>query len=135
MQDVKHNIDSLALMNVSIDFDELSIRVLNELGSAYSHISHTLQARDTLVTFKELFEHLIGYEGQMKILLPSALPASTLFFAFVTSFGSLSRRQSNNHGGKTHNRYQQSWNVPTTQLRQYQPTPTPLSSWHPAPPP
>ena len=40
MQDVKHNIDFLALMNVFIDFDELSIRVLNGLGSTYSHISH-----------------------------------------------------------------------------------------------
>ena len=35
MQYVKHNIDSLALLNVSIDFDELSIRVLNGLGPAY----------------------------------------------------------------------------------------------------
>ena len=56
MQDAKHYIDFLALMNVSIDFDELSIRVLNGLGLVYSHISHALQARDTPVTFKELFE-------------------------------------------------------------------------------
>ena len=37
-----HNIDSLALMNVSVDFDELSICVLNGLGSASSNISHAL---------------------------------------------------------------------------------------------
>ena len=61
MQDVKHNIDSLALMNVSIDFDELSIHVLNELGIASSHISHAIQARETSVTFKELFERLLSY--------------------------------------------------------------------------
>ena len=62
MQNVKHNIDSLALMNVSIDFDELSIRVLNGLGLAYSNISHALQARATPVTFEELFEQLLSYE-------------------------------------------------------------------------
>ena len=59
MQDVKHNIVSLALMNVSIDFVELSIRVLNGLGLAYSNISHALKARVTLVTFEESFEQLI----------------------------------------------------------------------------
>ena len=42
IQYVKHNIDSLALMNVLVDFDELSIRVLNKLGPAYSNISHGL---------------------------------------------------------------------------------------------
>ena len=59
MQDVKHNIDSLTLMNVSVDFDELSIRVLKGLGLAYSNISHALQAQETLVTFEELFEQLL----------------------------------------------------------------------------
>ena len=56
MQDVRHNIDSLALMDVSVNFDELSIIVLNGLVLAYSHISHALQARDTIITFEELFE-------------------------------------------------------------------------------
>ena len=56
MEDVKHNIDSLALMNVSVDFDELSIHVLNGLSRTYSHICLALQAQDTPVTFKELFE-------------------------------------------------------------------------------
>ena len=63
MQYVKHNINSLALMNVHVDFDELSIRVLNGLGPAYSNISHALQVRETLVTFEELFEHLLNYEA------------------------------------------------------------------------
>ena len=70
MQDVKHNIDSLALMNVSIDFDELSIHVLNGLDPAYSNIFHALQVRETPITFQELFEQLLSYEAQMKILVP-----------------------------------------------------------------
>ena len=60
MQDVKHNIDSLALVNVSVDFDELSISLLNGLDPAYSHISNALQARDTPITFEELFEQLLS---------------------------------------------------------------------------
>ena len=63
MQDVKHNIDSLALMNVLVDFDELSIRVLNGLSLAYSNISHALQVWATPVTFEELFEQLLRYEA------------------------------------------------------------------------
>ena len=106
MQDVKHNIDSLALMNVSIDFDELSIRVLKGLGLAYSHISHALQAWNTPVTFEELFEHLLSYEAQMKILVHSAPPASTPASALVTSTGPSLHRQLNNRGRRTQNRSQ-----------------------------
>ena len=98
MQDVKHNIDSLTLMNVSFDFDELSICVLNGLVLAYSHISHALQARDTPITFEELFEHLLSYKAQVKVLVPSAPPASTRAFALVTSTDPSSHLILNNHG-------------------------------------
>ena len=74
-------------MNVSVDFDELFIRVLNGLGPTYSNISHALQAQATLVTFEELFEQLLSYEAQMKILVPSAPLASTLVVALITSPG------------------------------------------------
>ena len=103
MQDVKRNIDSFSLMNVSVDFDELSTRVLNELGPTYSHISHALQAWDTLVNFEELFERLLNYEGQLRISVPSTLPASTLAIAFVTSTVPSSHRRSHNRGGRNHN--------------------------------
>ena len=109
MQDVKHNIDSLALMNVSVDFDELSIRVLNDLGLTYSTTSHALQVRETPVTFEELFEQLLSYEAQMKILVPSTLPASTPATALVTLPGPLSHRLLNNRGRRHHDRSKQSW--------------------------
>ena len=109
MQDVKHNIDYLALMNVYVDFDELSIRVLNGLGPAYSNISHALQARATPVTFEELFKQLLSYKTQMKILVPSALPASTPATTLVTLIGPSSHRWSTNCGERNHNRSQQLW--------------------------
>ena len=101
MQDVKHNIDPLTLMNVSVDFDELSIRVLNGLHLANSNISHALQTRATPVTFEELFEQLFSYEAQMKILVPSAPLASTPTTALVTSPGPLSHCRPNNRGERT----------------------------------
>ena len=103
MQDDKHNINSLVLMNVSVDFDEFFICVLNGLGLTYSHISHALQARDTPTTFEELFEYLLSYEAQMKILVHSAPPASTPVSALVTSTSPLSHHRSNNRGGWTKN--------------------------------
>ena len=63
MQDVKRNINSLALMNVFVDINELSIPVLNELGSTYSNISHALQVQETPITFEELFEQLFSYKA------------------------------------------------------------------------
>ena len=77
MQDFKHNIDFLALMNVPIDFDELSIRVFNGLGPSYSNISHALQVRETPVMFEELFENLLNYEAQLQLLVSSA-PLATI---------------------------------------------------------
>ena len=79
-------------MNVSVDFDELSICVLNGLDPTYSNISHALQVQDTPVTFEELFEQLISYEAKMKILVPSSPPASTLATALVTSTSPSSNR-------------------------------------------
>ena len=58
-------------MNVYVDFNELSILVLNGLGPVYSNIFDALQVWETLVTFEELFEQLLSYEDQMKILVPS----------------------------------------------------------------
>ena len=63
MQDVIHNIDSLTLMNVPVDFYELPTYVLNGLGPAYSNLSHALQVRETPVTFEELFEQLLSYKA------------------------------------------------------------------------
>ena len=122
MQDIKHNIDSFVLMNVSVDFDELSIRVLKGLGLTYEHISHALQAREALVTFEELFERLLSYETQLRILVPSTPPASTSTTALVTLISTSSHHRSHNHGGRNHSRSQQSSPLLDT-------TPTP----HPAP--
>ena len=67
MHDIKNCIDSLALMNKSVDFDALSIRILNGLDPTYSKLSHTLQVSETPLgfeeCFEELFEKLLNYEA------------------------------------------------------------------------
>ena len=106
MQDVKHNIDFLVLMNVSFDFDEHSIHVLNGLGPTYSNISHALQARDTLLTSMKLFEHLLSYEAQLPILVPYAPPTSIMASAIITLTCPSFHRQSKSRGERIHNRSQ-----------------------------
>ena len=120
-------------MDVFVDFDELFIRVLNGLGPTYLNISHALQAPTTPVTFEVLFEHLLSYEAQMKILVPLAPPASTPTTVVITLASPSLHRRSTNRGGWNHNRSQQSWSLPANPP-QYQPTTPPLSSQHPAPP-
>ena len=104
MQHVKHNIDSLTLMNVPIDFGELSIHVLNGLGSTYLNISHALQVQESSVTFEELFEHLLNYKAKLQLSVSLAPLATTLATTLVTSVSPSSRRRSHNNGNKSYNR-------------------------------
>ena len=108
MQDVKYNIDSLALMNVPIDFDELFVRVLNGLDQTYLNLSYALQVRKTSIMFEEFFEHLLNYEAQLRHFIPLAPLASIPATAMVTLLGSLSHRRLNNRGGRNPNRSLQS---------------------------
>ncbi|KAJ0979781.1 hypothetical protein J5N97_015255 [Dioscorea zingiberensis] len=85
MQDIKTCVDSLALMNKPVDFDDLSIHILNGLDSAYSKLSHALQVRDTLLDFDELFEKLLNYEAQLKLMPSSPAAPATAFTAFTGS--------------------------------------------------
>ena len=100
MQDIKRNIDSLALMNVSVDFDELSLRIMNGLNPKYSKLSHALRVRETPVTFEELFEQLLNYEAQLNLPSNSSPPASSP----ATAFYGNNLSSSNQPRPKTNNR-------------------------------
>ena len=86
MQEVKHNIDSLTLMNVPVDFDELFLRVLNGLELSYSNLSHALHVWETPVAFEELFKNFLNYKAQLQNLVPLApplsIPATAVLFAW-----------------------------------------------------
>ena len=57
--------DALALMNITVDFNELSIRILNDLNPSFIELSHAIQVRDIDIDFDELFEKLLNYEAQL----------------------------------------------------------------------
>lgn len=46
MQEIKSTIDSLTLMNVPVDSENITIRVLNGLNDNYKELSNAIQARD-----------------------------------------------------------------------------------------
>ena len=48
MQDIKNCIDSLVIMNKPVNFDDLSICILNGLDPAYSKCSHALKVQETV---------------------------------------------------------------------------------------
>lgn len=77
MQNIKTCIDSLALMNKSVDFDDLSIRILDGLDPAYSNLPHALQVQDSPLEFKELFKILLNYEAHLRLLNPQLVSPVT----------------------------------------------------------
>ena len=86
--------DSLALMNKPVDFDELSIWILNGLDDSYTNLSSAIQARETPTEFDEQLNKLLHVEAQLKLPIknPSPQPAS----AFVASVTSGFEKTSNN---------------------------------------
>ncbi|KAJ0969436.1 hypothetical protein J5N97_022313 [Dioscorea zingiberensis] len=102
MQDIQSCIDFLAFMDKPVDFDELSIRILNGLDDSYKHLSSAIQARQTPITFEELFEKLFHEEAQQLFLTTSSLALPATVIATQTRTGSLSSR-SGSSGSRSHN--------------------------------
>ena len=104
MQDIKINIDTLALMNVNVDFDELSIRILDGLDDHYKDLSHALQVRESPVTFDELLEQLLNYEAKLALKPdnPTSTPAAVFVAPLEQSSRSRSRGISGNSRGQSH---------------------------------
>ena len=57
--------DAFALMDITVDFDKLFIRILNDLNPSFIELSHAIQARDTDIDFDKLFEKFLNYEAQL----------------------------------------------------------------------
>ena len=114
MLEIQACIDSLALMNKPVDFDELSIRILNGLDDSYTNLSSALQARETPIEFDELFEKLLQVESQLALLAKSVPSHSASAFAAPMASGSSkssTNYTSNNRSlYQSHNRLQQHHN-------------------------
>ncbi|KAK6127519.1 hypothetical protein DH2020_038722 [Rehmannia glutinosa] len=65
MQSVKVCVDTLSLMNVNIDPEELIIQIFRGLPDEYKDLHSAIRARETCVSFEELYEKLLSLEAQM----------------------------------------------------------------------
>lgn len=66
LQIMKGIVDELALINTSIDEDDLVLHILNGLGPEFKEISTAIRARETPITFEELHDKLIEFEQYLK---------------------------------------------------------------------
>lgn len=63
MHSIKICIDSLSCMNFPIDPEELILQIFHGLPKKYNDLHSALRARETLVSFEELYEKLLSLEA------------------------------------------------------------------------
>lgn len=59
---VKRIADELAVLDAAISDDDITLYVLNGLGSEYRDIAASIRTRERSFTFEELHSHLIAHE-------------------------------------------------------------------------
>jgi hypothetical protein len=71
--------DELTIFGVSLDIEDLIEKVLDNLGDGYKELVRVVQARDSPITFEELYEKLLNFEASLKLPKPksSPFPATT----------------------------------------------------------
>ena len=115
MQDIKRNKDTLTLMDIIVDFDELSIQILNDLNPSFIELSHTIQLRDTNIDFDELFEKLLNCEAQLHAASHGSSSSPTTLrrtMTFVASSGPSNSRRNYNHNNRSNIHYNRHGNQP-----------------------
>jgi hypothetical protein len=65
---VKTLADEIAIIDHSISDDDLTLYVLNGLGSEFWEIVAPIRARESPLTFEELHDLLVGYEAYLRRL-------------------------------------------------------------------
>lgn len=71
MQDIKSTVDELLLMDVTVDYEDLVLKILHGLDENYRELSNAIQARETPISFDELHEKLINLEPKSRCDLRS----------------------------------------------------------------
>ncbi|RWV78234.1 hypothetical protein GW17_00060827 [Ensete ventricosum] len=66
LQHIKIIIDDLALMWHNLSDDEIVVHTLNGLGAEYKEFTVAIRARDSLLSFEELYDKLTDYETYLK---------------------------------------------------------------------
>ncbi|KAK0573924.1 hypothetical protein LWI29_015574 [Acer saccharum] len=66
MQGIKNILDNLELIGHSVDDGATVIHTLNGLGPAYLPLASAIRARDTPISFEELYDKLLDHESFLK---------------------------------------------------------------------
>ncbi|XP_047256166.1 uncharacterized protein LOC124888926 [Capsicum annuum] len=66
LQEVRSLFDALKVTGSPVTYDELIVKILSELGLEYREISAAIKARDSSLSFEELFHKLTDHEFFLK---------------------------------------------------------------------
>ncbi|XP_015160969.1 uncharacterized protein [Solanum tuberosum] len=66
LQEIRSIADALKVAGSPVADDELAVKILSGLGHEYREITATIRARDTALSFEELFQKLTDYELFLK---------------------------------------------------------------------
>lgn len=104
LQMVKTIVDKVTLAQALINDEDIVITILNGLNEDFNQISTTHQARETLITYEELFEKLFGFERQLKKIEIVVVPTMTAIVAYHGKQSSDNNRSSSfNRQGRNFN--------------------------------
>lgn len=82
LQEIKSIIDDLALIGITIDVEDLMLKILNGLDDSYHEISSAIQAREQPIGFDELHDKLLSIEVQLEACTAnSASQPATAFYS------------------------------------------------------
>jgi hypothetical protein len=77
LQLIKAKADELALLGAPLDVEDLTDKILDELGDEYKELTCVIQATNTFLTFEDMHEKLLNFEA-------SALTTKPELFYFPT---------------------------------------------------
>ncbi|KAL5816439.1 hypothetical protein ACOSQ3_024817 [Xanthoceras sorbifolium] len=63
---IKARADELAILGAPMDQEDLTEKILDGLGDDYKKLVRSVQARDTSITFEELYQKLLSFEASIQ---------------------------------------------------------------------
>ena len=103
LQSVKARADELAVLGAPVDNEDLTDKILEELGDDYKELVRVVQAREKAISFDELHEKLLMYEASLQTTTKAVNFPPTAYLSNRTSgrypFTNAGRSISNTSGG------------------------------------
>ena len=103
LQSVKARADELAVLGAPVDNEDLTDKILEELGDDYKELVRAVQAKDNAISFDELHEKLLMFEASLQATHKGINFCPTTHLSSRTQsrypFNNVGRSTSNNSGG------------------------------------